>query len=390
MTADLGGGAPGRRDRVVAALAPVAVYLGARLVGVVVLAAMAAHNGSGLLDELTSWDGQWLLGIAEFGYDGVPSFLVDARGNRTPETALGFFPGYPALVAGVATVTGSVVAAGLVVALVTGVAAAYGLARLGTIVPGGSPRAGLMLVALFASTPMAVVLTMAYSEGLFCALAAWALVALLQRQWVVAGALTAVAGVVRPTAWALVAAVGLAAAAAILTRRSADPDDRPGVSPWVAALIAPLGWLGYLGTVAARTGDPAGWLRVQREGWGWYLDADATARYAVTMLASGTRAYEVATVLVLLGSLVLFALTVRSLPWPLVVYGAGVLVTVWGTAGLMNAKIRLLVPAFVLLVPIAVGLARRRTGTAGAVLVALALGSAWFGGHALTVWRYGI
>jgi hypothetical protein len=161
------------------------------------------------------------------------------------------------------------------------------------------------------------------------------------------------------------------------------------VGPWLAVLIAPLGWLGYLGFVAARTGDPAGWFRVQREGWGWYLDADATARYAVSMLASGERAYEIATVLVLLGALVLFTLTVPT-PWPLVVYGAGVLVTVWGTAGLMNAKIRLLVPAFVLLVPIAVGLARRKTGTAVAVLVALALGSAWFGGHALTVWRYGI
>ena len=386
---DPGGDAPGRRDRVLAALAPAAVYLVVRLVGVVVLAAMAAHNRSGLVDELTSWDGQWLLGIAEFGYDGVPSFLVDARGHRTPETALGFFPGYPALVAMVATVTANLVAAGLVVALAAGVAAAYGLARLGTIVPGGSPRAGLILVALFASTPMAVVLTMAYSEGLFCALAVCALVALLQRQWVLAGALTAVAGVVRPTASALVAAVWLAAAAAILTRRHAEPDDRPGVGPWLAVLIAPLGWLGYLGFVAARTGDPAGWFRVQREGWGWYLDADATARYAVSMLASGERAYEIATVLVLLGALVLFTLTVPT-PWPLVVYGAGVLVTVWGTAGLMNAKIRLLVPAFVLLVPIAVGLARRKTGTAVAVLVALALGSAWFGGHALTVWRYGI
>lgn len=376
---------PGRRARIGAALAPAGIYLGVRLLGVVVLGIMAARNGSTLLGELTSWDGEWLLGIAEFGYDGVPERLVDARGERAPETALGFFPGYPALVAAVALATGSHVVAGLAVALAAGVAAAYGMARLGELVPGGSRRAGLALVALFAATPMAITLSMAYSEGLFCALAVWALVAVLGRHWVAAGALTVAAGLVRPTATALVAAVGLAALVAILARRD-------GLAPWAALLLAPLGWLGYVGYVGVRTGEPLGWFRVQREGWGWYLDGGTgTVEYIGAVLAGGERAYEVATVLVLLGVLVLAVVAVRMrLPWPLLVYAAGVLLTVWGTEGLMNTKIRLLIPAFVLLVPLALGLARRRTGTAVAVLVALACASAWFGGHALTVWRYGI
>jgi hypothetical protein len=72
------------------------------------------------------------------------------------------------------------------------------------------------------------------------------------------------------------------------------------------------------------------------------------------------------------------------------VYGALALLPVWGTHGLMNAKLRLLIPAFVLLLPVASGLARRRQGTAVAVVVAATLASAWFGGYALTVWRYGI
>ena len=54
--------------------------------------------------------------------------------------------------------------------------AAYGLVRLAELMPGGSRRAGLLLVALFAAAPMGVVLSMAYTEALFCALAAWALV----------------------------------------------------------------------------------------------------------------------------------------------------------------------------------------------------------------------
>jgi hypothetical protein len=366
-----------------AVLAPAAVYLAVRLTGVGVLAAMAAHNGSSLLGELTSWDGQWLLGIAEFGYDGVPAGLVDARGARGPHTALGFFPGYPGVVAAIAPVLGYV-AGGLLVALVAGLVTAYGLARLGELVPGGSRRAGLVLVALFAATPMAVVLSMAYSESLFCALAVWALVAVLRGWWALAGLLTLAAGVVRPTATGLIAAVGLAALAAILTRR----DD---AGPWVALGLAPLGWLGYLGWVGVRTGDPLGWSAIQRTGWGWSVQPLATARWVLAQLGGGERFYELATVAVLLGAAVLLVLLVRlRLPWPLVVYAAVGLVPAWGTDGLMNTKIRLLIPVFVLLLPVALGLARRRTGTTVAVLVATALVSAWFGGHALTVWRYGI
>jgi hypothetical protein len=72
------------------------------------------------------------------------------------------------------------------------------------------------------------------------------------------------------------------------------------------------------------------------------------------------------------------------------VYGALNLVTVWGTEGLMNSKLRLLLPAFVLLIPIALGLAGRRRSTIVAVVVAVTLASAWFGGYALTIWPYGI
>jgi hypothetical protein len=78
------------------------------------------------------------------------------------------------------------------------------------------------------------------------------------------------------------------------------------------------------------------------------------------------------------------------LPWPLLVYAAAVLLTVWASDGQIHSRIRLLTPAFPLLVPVAVGLARRRRGTAVAVVVAAALASAWFGGYSLTIWRYAI
>lgn len=370
--------------RIAHALAPAGIYLGVRAVGIAVLALMA--GGSQVVPELTSWDAAWLLAIAEHGYGGVPSDMVDAFGNHTPDTPLGFFPGYPAFVAAVGVLTGgNLVAAALVVAAVAGVAAAYGLTRIGELVPGGSRRTGLLLTALFAATPMSIVLSMAYTEALFCALAAWALVGVLREQWLLAGLGAAAAGLVRPTGSAVVAAVGLAALAAVLARRD-------GWRPWVGGLLAGTGFLGYLGWVAARTGALDGWFRIQRSGWGWYLDGGAaTARYLGSALAGGERVFDAVTVVALVGSIVLLGLTVtQQTPWPLVVYGALALVPVWGTHGLMNAKLRLIIPAFVLLLPVASGLARRRPGTAVAAVVVATLASAWFGGYALTIWRYGI
>jgi hypothetical protein len=372
------------RPRMAHALAPAGVYLGVRAVGVAVLALMAGP--ARLVPELTSWDAAWLLAIAGHGYDGVPAHMVDAFGNHTRDTATGFFPGYPALVAALGVFTGgNLGVAGLLVSALAGVAAAYGISRIGELVPGGSRRAGLLLTALFAATPMSVVLSMAYTEALFCALAAWALVCVLQERWLLAGFCAAGAGLVRPTASAVVGAVGLAALVAVLDRRH-------GWRPWAGGLLAVSGLLGYLGWVAVRTGEPDGWFRVQRSGWGWYLDGGAaTALYLARVLAGGERVFELVTVLALAGSLVLLGVAVaRRTPWPLLAYAALALMSVWGTHGLMNAKLRLLVPAFVLLVPVATGLARRRPTTAVAVVVAAALTSAWFGGYALTTWRYGI
>ncbi len=381
-----------RRPRVRAvarALAPAAVYLAVRLVGVAVLGLMAGR-GSGLVAELRSWDGVWMLAIAGHGYDAVPTTLVDAFGRHTPDTAYAFFPGYPATVAVAGLLTGGdLVAAALLVSSVAGVVLAYGLVRLAgslppTLTPGGPRRVGLLLVALVAAAPMAVVLSMAYTEALFCALAVWALVGVLRERWLLAGLCAAAAGLVRPTGSALALAVGLAALVAVARTRA--------WRPLVAAVLAPLGLLAYLGVVGWRTGSPTGWFAIQRTGWGTRFDGGASlAAFVRRTLAGGHEAYDLAVLLTLLGSVVLLVVAVRMrLPWPLLVYATAVLLTVWASDGQIHSRIRLLMPAFPLLVPVAVGLARRRTGTAVAVVVAAALGSAWFGGYTLTIWRYAI
>jgi hypothetical protein len=400
-----------RLDAVTRALAPTAVYLAVRLVGIGVLGAMAAR-GSGLVNELRSWDGVWMLAIAGRGYDGVPLTLVDAFGRHTSDTAYAFFPGYPATVAVTSLLTGGdLVTAALLVSAVAGVVAAYGLVALAgsfppELTPGGPRRVGLLLVALFAAAPMGVVLSMAYTEALFCALAAWALVGTLRERWLLAGLCAAAAGLVRPTGSALALAVVLAALVAavrgrawrplVIRRGAAAPHGMRGgrvvAGSVTAAVLAPLGLLGYLAVVGWHTGTPTGWFAIQRTGWGSRFDGGASlATFVGRTLTGGHELYDLAVLLALVGSVTLLVVAVRMrVPWPLVVYAAAVLVTVWASDGQIHSRVRLLMPAFPLLVPVAVGLARRRTGTAVAVVVAAALASAWFGGYTLTIWRYAI
>lgn len=375
-------------------LAPALVYLTIRQVSLLVLAWMSAATGVSTRGALTSWDGSWFLGLATGGYDGVPAALTDAFGMRTDQTSLAFFPGYPALIAALSWLPGiGVLTAAFVVSVGAGVVAAHGLARLAELVPRGSRRAGLVLVALFAASPMSIVLSMTYSESLFCALAAWCLVGLLRRQWLLAGMCSAVAGLVRPTAAALAAAVLVAAVVAVWQDHSNQ--HRGDWRPWAAGLLAPAGLAGYFAFVAARTGHWNGWFVLQERGWDSRFDGgSATLRFTVDVLTSAPSLLEVTTVWLLAGAVLLLVLCAldwrRSPTWPLLVYAAMVLAMDLGSNGLMNSKARLLLPAFVLLVPVAIGLARRRTTTVALTLTALTAFGAWFGGYALTLWPYAI
>ncbi len=379
--------ARGRVAPLAPVLAPAAIYLAIRGVGLLVLAVMAGARGAQLGVELRAWDGEWLLALAGGGYFDLPAGLVDAFGERDPSTGFAFFPGYPALVGAVRILTGlDLLASGLIVTLIAGVFAAYALVRLGELVPGGSRRAGLALVALFAAAPMAVALSMTYSEALFCALAAWSLVWVLQRHWIAAGFACAAAGLVRPTAIALVLALLVAAGVAIATRAG------DGWRPWAGAVLAPTGLIGYLVFVAAQPGVVGGWFGVQRRGWNSRFDGGAaTVSFATDVLATGRSVMELVTVVVLAGAVVLLGLCiVQRLPLPLVIYSAVVLVMVVGSNGLMSSKGRLLLPAFTLLLPVALALARRRPATMIAVLGAATVASAWFGAYALLGWPYAI
>ncbi|GGB24915.1 membrane protein [Flexivirga endophytica] len=362
-----------------------------RTVGAWWLLYVGDRNGKSLHDMLASWDGQWMLALAGRGYDDIPAHLTDAHGGHSPDTAYAFFPGYPMVVRALDALPGmSTYAAAIAISLVAGAAATVAAYRIGRWCAlrrwpadeDRGDRTGLLMAVLFAATPMSVVLTMAYTEAIYCAFAGWALWMILEKRWIAAGLLTVCAGATRTTAVGLIAVLLIAA---FLARRD-------GWRPWVGGAIAPLGWLGWIVFVGIRVGAPNGWFQVQSDGWDTRFDVGlSTLRYLRDTLSLNQTAGDVFTAWVILATVCLIVLAfVTRLPWQVSLYGTLAASTVLLSTGLMNSRVRLLLPAFVLLTPVALALAQRSRTTQVTVGVATTVTSAWFGAYMLGIYPYAI
>jgi Dolichyl-phosphate-mannose-protein mannosyltransferase len=352
--------------RVPPAVLAVALVLAVRALGVAVLAAAATATGRSAHARLVRWDAQWYAGIARSGYGHT---VHHPDGRLLADYA--FFPLLPVLERAVSSVTGlAVVDAGLVVTWLATAAAAWGIFAVGERVAGR--RAGLLLVGLWAALPVAVVTSMAYSEALFTALAAWALHAVLTRRWVLAGLLAAAAGLTRPVGVAVVVAVAVPAVLEVARRRRSRP--------LAALVLAPMGTLGYLAWVGVRTGDPLGYFRVA-DGWGNGFDGGAAfARWTAGRLTGPTWPLGALLVLGVLALLALLVLALRDRqPLPLLLLAGTLVVLALTTAGYFGSKPRYLLPAFPLLLPVAVRLSRGRPRSVALLLGALVAGSAAYG-----------
>ncbi|WP_233219581.1 hypothetical protein [Micromonospora sp. RP3T] len=353
-----------------AALPALAVYAVIRLIGLLTVWIWAGNVGRNPVEELTRADGNWYLAIARHGYDGY----------EKTQSNMAFFPLYPGLTGALDRISPlSPRESALLVAWLAGLAAAWALFAIGAYLH--DRRTGVLLAALWAAMPHAVVESMGYSESLFTALAAWTLYALLRRHWVTAGVVCLFAGLTRPTASSLIPVVGLAALLAALRRRD-------GWRPYAALLLAPAGWLAYLAWVGARTGRPDGWFHIQSAGWGTSFDFGVYTvdRGQQALVQVAALPLLVVTVVALV-SLMFFVLSVLDRqPWQLLLYSGLLLVTTLGAAGYYHSKARFLLPAFPLLLPAAVGLARAGRARAVTVLVTLVVFSAYFGGYLLLIW----
>ncbi|MEV6107625.1 hypothetical protein AB0M28_23410 [Streptomyces sp. NPDC051940] len=366
------------------------LYAAVRLLGIATLALWSDRPAKDVRTLLSErWDSLWYVRVVEHGYD----FTLTAPDGRVLSD-MAFFPLLPWLESALSAVTPlSPADAGLVVSAAASLLAAAGLYAIGERLYGA--RAGIALAVLWAALPVGIVQSMAYSESLFTALAAWSLYAVLSGRWVWAGTLSALAGLTRPVGAAVVAAIwltGLAVLWAADERRRGVPVVRrllagvappPGRGRMLAGMaLAPLGWLGFLLWVGAETGDPLGYFEIQAE-WGNGFDGGlAFARFVGARLTDPGPAVLAGLALGAGVALLVwvFVLCVRrGQPLPLLTYAAAVVVLALGASGFIGSKPRLLLPAFPLLLPAAQAMARARPRTAWCVAGALTVVSAVYG-----------
>ncbi len=365
------------------------IFAGIRVLSVAV-AAFLLGNGNyrlphwSLVRWMRSSDGGHYQAIAAHGYTYPAGQLAHA-------SVFSWFPGYPAVIDSIAWLPGvTIVAAGLAVTAVSGLVAAWGLTTLGLKLT-GDPRISLLMVAVWAVAPSSTVLSMMYAEALFCALAIWALVALVSGRWLTAGGLTLAAGTVRSTAVALIAAVCTAALIAVVQAiRTRRPIAR-WWRPLVAVLLAPLGLLGYLGYVALATHRLDGWFWVERHTCHMVFDwGVSTVSVAKGTLLDAPSVSQVLVVGALVAAvlLMLWSLTER-IPVYLHAYTIVVVVlALFTSANWISSKPRFVLPAVLLALPVARLLAPLRTSVLVPLIVVLTAATTWFGLYLAVIARW--
>lgn len=234
---------------------PFAVFLGTRLLLLLVGVFDSALFHRSLASELSNWDGVWYLRVATRWYPAVA-----VHGKST----LGFFPLYPMVMWALShALFLPLTISGLVISGIGGFVAVVLVQRLAALWWGEAVATrSVVWLCLF---PGSVVFSMVYSEGLLIPLAAGCLLALHRKRWVLAGVLAGLATAVGPNGLVLIAVCAVAVIRVARHHGLASTQTRKSLP---ALLISPAGFFGFCAYLWARTGTPLAFFWAQRNGWG--------------------------------------------------------------------------------------------------------------------------
>ncbi|MBB6034699.1 ArnT family glycosyltransferase [Phytomonospora endophytica] len=370
---------------------PIGVFLITRSVQLLVLAWTGNDPGNTVWNRLLSWDSGWFVRVASEGYP--QGYTYDDSGVLLGN-GLAFLPGYPLLIRAFLWLGFSDQVAPLLASTLAALVAVVLIYLLGKDLHGR--RFALALVFCLGALPMSVVLSMGYSESLFLAFAAGSLLAMRRQAWLTAGLCAAGACLTRVVGVA--ACIALVVALVLFLRAEWRRADGPrlDVKVWLrigggllaAAVALPLYWW----WVDARVGDDGAWFAIQDAGWSSRWDfGQGTFAFLEETLRAGDGWVPVSTAVLILVSLALLVAAAFDRPWPpLLAYGVVIVAMALGTDGYYHSKLRLLVPALVLLVPVAKALSRARPRIAVPLAATGLLFGTWYGAHMITVWHYAI
>ncbi len=300
-----------------------------------------------VLDVLTSWDGIWYMRIVRFGY---PTYVPESITYDDTQARVAFFPAFPYAVRYLDRVLpGGDTFAALFLNLCLGAlfVVLVGLLTKAWFGVEHAKRA-MILTALF---PGSFVLSFAYSEALLLVLAAACLLLLHRQHWVAAGLVAMFATAARPNGVAVAAACVVAAIVAVRRTRS--------LTPLIAPILAPIGFLAFQYWVDAHTGERRIWFRVQTEAW------DEGASFGFTALRRTLEAFtqpltsptDLITAASFVATIVLLMIAWRRhrLPLEAAAYSA-VIIALMLLPATVTARPRFLFTAFPLLIAAAVWL----------------------------------
>ncbi|MFD8755066.1 hypothetical protein ACFV0O_29420 [Kitasatospora sp. NPDC059577] len=342
-------------------------------------------GGANPWDVLASWDGWWYQQVAQFGYHPALVPIVGSEGYNVEQNSAAFFPLYPGLMRLTSEVTPfGLYGAGMLVSVVASLFAAAGIYAVVEKLTGDA-RTGVIAAGIWAIAPGSGAEWAVYSDSTFVALAAWACYCVMTKRWVAAGVITLVSGLNRPTAAALIGAVGLAALVELYRRESGV------LRPLTAILLAPVGLLGYVGWVGWRMGEWGGYFRLQHDAWLHYFDGGQGTWHAIRGVLLGRSDYPFAfPVPDLLATLIVFTLPVLIVlmirlrpPLVLTAYTLATIVSVLGSLGIFGNTSRYLLPAFPLFIALAIAMRKLSWPVLATVLGTGALASGWYAGYVL-------
>ena len=341
------------------------------------LALFAAANDDNLWGLLNKWDAAHYVDIARSGY-----FAGTIGGDPAEEIRLAFFPAFPMTMRAIANLTGLDFAlAGMIFNFVATVFLARGAmaltARWGYDSAGQSAAAVVVTMA-----PMSIVFNMPYTEALYGALAIWALVALVDKRWWLAGSLIFALSFVRITA------IGLVAVFAIMVMVHA----RSSWKAWLAVVISPLPLAGYIWWASQHLTAVGGYFGTQEKHWNSGLDfGQATARWIFETLTSAENAGYLLSTLVILGVPFALIMAWRRVDIATWLFSLALSANIILSDGIMHSRPRLLLQAAVLFIPWAWGaLTYLPRWLAWVLIVGWAAFGTWFSAYMLAVFPWAI
>jgi hypothetical protein len=247
------------------------VYLGSRVLLLIVAILDGALRHHALLNELANWDGLWYRWLANAGYPHHVVHCCVGHGETQAQSTLGFFPLYPLVIWTVARpvilLTGhsavwSITLAGVIVSTIGGLICTMIVQELGSTWWGAS--AGRRAAVLFALFPGSVVFSMVYAEGIALPLAAGCILALQRKRWLTAGILAGFATAATPQSLVL---IPVCAVSAGLELRRRGWRVRQARRSLLAPLLSLTGVSALAGFLWAWTGTPFAIQQTQRIGW---------------------------------------------------------------------------------------------------------------------------